>query len=389
MNVKLSPNVRLIENSLIHTQYGHSVTLSNDMVELLEKVKERVSFDKLKKEYPEDILISILNNLIEQGFLQKEDFPLFETIHPVHCVNLQQETFFGCPLGNLSYDIEESENQQIGFISIPYNMGSVIHSIPNDSPKILRSYSSQVFTLEYNQKGLTKGWYCPNHKRIVGKDLIIKDYGELEVTLNQKLQLNRIKNLAEKVAKSNILPFFIGGDHAITYPIIKGFLEHYEKIQIIQVDAHSDLGINRWGIIEHGSFMKNLMQEEKIHHVYQLGIRGPQDKEDIKSNKLTTLFGKSFKNVTIESIDSTLPTYITFDVDVFDPSIVPGVGYPVPNGWHYKDFLDFIKLFVNNTNVIGIDIVEYNEMYDFGNKIGASTVTHAILDLLVGVVGEK
>ncbi|ATA60280.1 arginase [Geobacillus stearothermophilus] len=129
--------------------------------------------------------------------------------------------------------------------------------------------------------------------------------------------------------------------------------------------------------------MKNLIQEEKIRHIYQLGIRGPQDKEDIKSDKLTTLFGTSFKNVTI---DSTLPTYITFDVDVFDPSIVPSVGYPVPNGWHYKDFLDFIELCVNNANVIGIDIVEYNEMYDFGNKIGASTVTHAILDLLVGVM---
>nr|WP_279625746.1 arginase family protein [Parageobacillus thermantarcticus] len=155
---------------------------------------------------------------------------------------------------------------------------------------------------------------------------------------------------------------------------------------MIQVDAHSDLGINRWDIIEHGSFMKNLIQEEKIHHIYQLGIRGPQDKWDMKSDKLTILFGKSFKNI---PIDPTLPTYITFDVDVFDPSIVPSVGYPVPNGWLYKDFLVFIKLFVNNTNVIGLDIVEYNKMYDWGNRIGASTVTHAILDLLVGVMDKK
>ncbi|MGE6377053.1 arginase family protein [Peribacillus muralis] len=384
MNILLSPQTELDENTLTEKNYGNSITISDGVASLIEDIKKGKTLNELKEEYPEDALLSIVNELIEQGFLTKENFSVFQTIHPVHCTNLSQETFFGSVLGNLGYDISDSVSdgfKRMGILGVPYNMGSVNHSIPYESHSALRKYSSSIFSFEQDQDGRTKAWYSPSYNKYVGDGLVVKDYGDLEVSINQELQLNRIEQLSARITSEGITPFFIGGDHAVSYSIVKGLLDVHEEIQIIQLDAHSDLGINRWDIVEHGSFMHYLLQEDKVKRVFQFGIRGPQAVKYV-NDKLQIAYGKNYKG---KDVDTAIPTYVSVDVDVFDPSIVPSVGYPVPNGWLYEDFLNFIKEYVPTLNIIGFDLVEYNVMYDNGNKVGASTVAHAIIDLLEGV----
>ncbi|OSX90435.1 hypothetical protein CN957_31510 [Bacillus cereus] len=387
MEIRISNEATLSGNTLYNKKYGNSIQISDALIDMLGDIQQGMSIVELSSKYHVSNFEDIINELIQQGFLYTSNQKLYDSINPVNCVGIEQSTFFGVPFGNLTYDISLKETKKImGFIDIPYNMGSTSHNISISGPMKLRKFSNQVFGIEYGEDGLSKGWYSPNQKKIVCSGMNFKDYGSLEIISNQELQIKRISRLSESISKANIVPIFIGGDHTISAPIIQGFLNTYEKLQVIQLDAHSDLGSNRWGMVEHGSFMSNIISSSNLKHVYQVGIRGPLEAEEIQLNQsldnLSVFYGSEFDDL---NIDSSIPTYITIDVDVFDPSIVPSVNYPVPNGWSYSDFLKFVRDKLTGVQIVGIDIVEYNESDTLSN-MSASTVSHAVLDLLGGVL---
>jgi agmatinase len=153
---------------------------------------------------------------------------------------------------------------------------------------------------------------------------------------------------------------FLGGEHTVTFPVIKAFKQNYPKFSVIQFDAHCDLRNEYLGEkVCHATTLRRVGEIVGIDHVYQFGIRSGT-KEEFAFNKNLYKFKvlEPLKKV-VEKIKE--PFYVTIDIDVLDPGVVPAVSTPEPGGISYRELIDALVL-LRDKEIIGADIVEYNPL---------------------------
>lgn len=154
----------------------------------------------------------------------------------------------------------------------------------------------------------------------------------------------------------------IGGEHTISIGAVKAFKEKYPRLSVLQMDAHADL--------------RDSYQENKFSHAcvmrrigelcpfVGLGIRNlcAEEHEFIQRSKIDIFLAQDMRNSNrwkeevINKLSSDV--YLTFDLDVLDPSIMPAVGTPEPGGLLWYETLDFLKELVYKKNLVGLDVVE-------------------------------
>jgi len=186
---------------------------------------------------------------------------------------------------------------------------------------------------------------------------------ELRIEENPKLMVDTVYENVKKLIDDNKFPVVIGGEHSITPGCIKAFSEKYDDFSVLQLDAHTDLREEYDGTkFSHACAMKRCLALCK--NIVQVGIRSLCDEEStfIKENKLKIFWAKDIfdNDGWFESAISKLSenVYITLDLDVFDPSIMPSTGTPEPGGLLYYQVLRFLKKVFEERNVIGFDVVE-------------------------------
>ncbi len=169
-------------------------------------------------------------------------------------------------------------------------------------------------------------------------------------TMPPLLSRSEIQPTARRIFKDGKFPLFLGGDHSVSIPI---FREIPEEVSILHFDAHLDMRAEYMGDPE--SHACALYEASKNHRVVQVGIRSGS-REDVENAQK---FGNLITNETDEILANLGDkVYITFDVDAFDPSIIPATGTPEPDGltWGYVNRL-LARVF-NEKRVVGMDIVE-------------------------------
>lgn len=173
------------------------------------------------------------------------------------------------------------------------------------------------------------------------------------------------KNVNEQI-KNGKFVITLGGEHSISTAPIKAHFDNYENLSILHFDAHSDYRQEYEGsIYSHASFAARVA--EFTQDIVQVGIRA-QCKEEydfIKENNLKTFYafeirngkyGYDWENKVIESLKENV--YITFDVDYFDPSVMPSTGTPEPLGFYWEETLRLLKKLGKQKKVVGFDVVE-------------------------------
>ncbi len=166
----------------------------------------------------------------------------------------------------------------------------------------------------------------------------------------------------KKVLSAGKIPVILGGEHSISYGPVKAAKEKYKDLSVLQFDAHSDLRDSyHGGKHSHACIMRRVRE---MCSAVQVGIRS-QDKEEadyIKSCKIanTIYFAHNFSSSKNKEIINRLSknVYLTVDVDVFDPSIIPSTGTPEPGGLNWDQVTSLIKLLADKKNVVGVDFVE-------------------------------
>lgn len=155
-------------------------------------------------------------------------------------------------------------------------------------------------------------------------------------------------------------PVIIGGNHTVSIGSINAFAELFANISVLQLDAHSDLRQEYEGsVYNHACAMA---RARKVAHVVQMGIRSMSadelpfvDENNIYySHKLR--YDKSLYTKALNSLKENV--YITIDLDVFDPSLMPSTGTPEPGGPDYFELMHFLRDVAANRNVVGFDVVE-------------------------------
>jgi len=180
-----------------------------------------------------------------------------------------------------------------------------------------------------------------------------------------KLPLEIIKKITLDLIKAKKFPIFIGGEHTITIGILSAYKEIFSDFSILHLDAHCDLRKEYEGTsYHHACALRGFGENESL---VQVGIRSISQEEWIflkEKDNIKVFFSwnikedKNWINKVLYSLKSTV--YITFDVDVFDPSIMPSVGTPEPGGLDWWEVLKLIKNVFKEKKVLGIDIVEFS-----------------------------
>ena len=155
----------------------------------------------------------------------------------------------------------------------------------------------------------------------------------------------------------------LGGDHSITYPIMRAYAREYENLNILHFDAHPDiydeLGGNRHS---HASPFARIMEEGLVKRLVQVGIRtmtGHQ-KDQIDKFGVEVYTMNNIEGVKDVQFDG--PIYVSIDMDCLDPAFAPGVSHHEPGGMSTREVQDIIQQLQGH--IVGADIVEYNPNRD-------------------------
>jgi len=189
-----------------------------------------------------------------------------------------------------------------------------------------------------------------------------------------------IESIIAEILKRGAIPFSMGGDHSITYPILRAMAASYPTLSILHFDAHGDLydslGGNRYS---HASPFARIMEEGLAQALTQVGIRTLNDHQRTQVSK----FGVKVIDMRNWSPDIDLnlsgPVYLSFDMDVLDPAFAPGVSHHEPGGFTTREVLRMIQKL--DLNIVGLDLVEYNPDRDL-NGVTAMTAAKIIKELL-------
>ncbi len=158
----------------------------------------------------------------------------------------------------------------------------------------------------------------------------------------------------------------LGGDHSITFPILKAYRECYSSFDILQIDAHSDLYDQFEGDpYSHACPFARIMENNLADRLVQIGVRTltPHQKEQAARFDVEVITMQDFDSKHLPNFER--PVYFSLDMDGFDPAFAPGVSHHEPGGLSTREVLQIIHQI--DVPVIGADIVEYNPDRDFQN----------------------
>lgn len=172
-----------------------------------------------------------------------------------------------------------------------------------------------------------------------------------------------VKSLGSRVAgllRDGKVPVILGGEHSITPPAVKAVAGKFKDLSVLQLDAHADLRDSyRGSKNSHACAMRRILE---VCPAVQVGIRSisAEEWEWAKKIKQTKKIHFAEKLELVDKIDDQLSknVYITIDVDVFDPAVVPATGTPEPGGLLWYEVLDILKGVCAAKNIVGFDVVE-------------------------------
>jgi len=225
-------------------------------------------------------------------------------------------------------------------------------------------------------------WFSPYQNRSVAS-LKIADLNDYE--FHTENQIQEIEEKAFELYKKRKTTIFLGGEHTISFPIIKGINRIIKNFSVIHFDAHADLRNDYHGEkICHATTIKRVSEIVGLKNIYQFGIRSGT-KEEFSLNKNSFRFSvfQPLKEIINKIPD---PMYVTIDVDVVDPSALPAVATPEPNGITFKELIDSLLL-LKDRKIIGVDIVEYNPLAT-SPWVSGSLVADVLREMIL-IVGSR
>ncbi len=224
-------------------------------------------------------------------------------------------------------------------------------------------------------------WTLETYSPYLKKDLdemMFYDAGNLELRPGDlAYSLELIESAVTEIVAKGKKILVLGGEHLLTYPVLKAMKKHFREIQVVHFDAHCDLRDDYEGQkLSHATVMKRVKELGGVE-IFQVGIRSGTKGE------FEELVPIESPASLAASLNRNMPVYVSFDMDVFDPSLAAGVTTPEPGGLMFKEVMQYFSVLVG-MNIIGGDIVELAPDYDttLVSSISASKVAREMLMLL-------
>jgi agmatinase len=219
--------------------------------------------------------------------------------------------------------------------------------------------------------------------------LSVVDYGDCFMDPHHpETVIESIQTHIATILESGASTLTFGGDHFVTYPILKAYAEHYGSIALLHFDAHCDTWEDDGTRFDHGSMFLRAKREGLIDvdHSMQVGIRTYNDSDhgfEILTSPWVHRHGIEETVKRIKARVGDKKVYLTFDIDCIDPAFAPGTGTPVVGGLSTAQVLGIVRE-LGSLNLVGMDVVEVSPAYDVSEitAIAGATLAHDFLCLL-------
>ncbi|MHC5062061.1 MAG: agmatinase [Planctomycetota bacterium] len=182
----------------------------------------------------------------------------------------------------------------------------------------------------------------------------------LNIKASPHQMVSLVKNRVTEHIKNNKFTVLLGGEHSVSIGSARAHVDSFDNLTVLQLDAHADLRDEYLGSkYNHACTMARI---KEFAPILQVGIRAFDSSEKNSLEPQRVFFARDIYNSSswieraLENLTDNL--YITIDLDVFDPSIMPSVGTPEPGGLLWYDVLSFLKAVCRRTNLVGFDVVE-------------------------------
>lgn len=199
----------------------------------------------------------------------------------------------------------------------------------------------------------------------VGRDFTLDDLSDLGLTENTVSDDRLIQDAVATSLREGAIPILLGGDHAVSVPVLAAIHAHYGPVTILHFDAHPDLYDDFAGNPRsHASPFARIMEAGHASRLVQIGIRTLTQhcREQAQRFGVEIIPVADFSAEAVPSLSG--PVYISLDLDGIDPSEAPGVSHPEPGGLSVREVLAVLRGI--NAPIIGADIVELNPSRDIG-----------------------
>jgi agmatinase len=200
------------------------------------------------------------------------------------------------------------------------------------------------------------------------------DLGDLDLAPGMA-GLEQIEQAARQLVARGHYVVTLGGDHAVTYPLVRGYHHSYSDLNILHLDAHPDLydelDGNRYS---HACPFARIMEENLATRLVQVGIRtmNPHQRQQAERFQVEVIDMLHWQPGLLPAFDG--PVYLSLDLDVLDPAFAPGVSHHEPGGLSTREVIRLIQGL--EASLVGADIVEYNPERD---SVGMTAMTAAKL----------
>jgi agmatinase len=219
--------------------------------------------------------------------------------------------------------------------------------------------------------------------------LAIADYGDCELDSGYPQNVvTAVEAHADNILESGSMMVTFGGDHFVTYPLLRAHAKKHGPLALLHFDAHVDTWEDDGQRLDHGSMFLRAKREGiiDVDHSVQVGIRSYSEEDHGFAVIDAPSVHEQSTGTTVKQILDRIgdkPVYLTFDIDCLDPAFAPGTGTPVAGGLSTAQALGILRG-LGELNFVGMDLVEVAPAYDHAEitAIAAATLVHDFIGLL-------
>ena len=240
---------------------------------------------------------------------------------------------------------------RIKIIGIPYDAKSSFLNGPVEGPDAIRKALFSGASNLFSETGVNLGKVDGFSKKV-----------DLEIE-NSEAGFSVIEEAASKLLTNDSRPIFLGGDHSITFPLVRAVTQSNRPTTIIHLDAHPDLYDEFEGDrFSHACPFARIMEESLTDRLIQIGIRTANDHQREQAKRFGVEMIELPELPTDLGLSADDAVYISLDLDVFDPAFVPGISHHEPGGMTVREVIEVIHSI--SAPIIGADVVELNPRRD-------------------------
>jgi agmatinase len=273
-------------------------------------------------------------------------------------------------------DVREGGEALITLLGVPWDASSSFERGAAEAPPCIRAALASPSSNSYNEGGDD-----------VSSPALVTDGGDLALPPDPAAARLAIETGVRRVLDSGSKPLVLGGDHSITYPILRAFHDR-GPLTVLHFDSHGDLYDHYEGDrYSHACPFARVMEAGLATRLIQVGLRTLTPHQREQSKKFgTEIFAADRWRAAVPVVSAvTGAVYVSLDIDVLEPMLAPGVAHPEPGGLSIRNVLEV--LFALRADVIGADIVEYNPRFDIRDLTGR--VAAKFVKELVGVMQRR